>query len=270
MSDVETGKPESEQLDQEGQQQPQGESNTGQPEPSQAEDQPGESATPNGDDAAAESERKNGVQKRISKLVQQREEERRRAQELEERLKRLEAEREAPKPQAAPTQDDFDSYDDYLVAKAKHEFALEQKAKAEQDAIAAKEREAQEKQKQVSQQWGERVADAMGVYQDFEEVAFSDYPLTPEMTRFIALHEKGADIAYYLGSHPDEAARLTELDPLIASAQLGVLAEKLERPKPKKATSAPDPVEPVGSTNGPEKPLGDLSYEEYRARRMAD
>lgn len=268
--DVETGKPEGEQLNQEGQPQAEGESTTGQPEPSKAEDQPGESATPNGDDAAAESERRNGVQKRISKLVQQREEERRQREQLEQELERLRAERETPAVAGPPKQEDFDSYDDFLVAKAKHEFSKENEAKQAAEAEERRKREAQEKQQQVSQQWGQRVAEAMEVYQDFEDVAFSDYPLTPEMTRFIAMHEKGADIAYYLGSHPDEAARLTELDPLLASSELGVLAATLERPQPKKATTAPDPVEPVGSTNGPDKPLGELSYEEYKARRMAD
>lgn len=265
MSEEATGQVEGGEVDQEVSQAQETESTTAQTEGRQA-DSGAESATASGNDEA-ERKRQDAVQQRINKLVKQRHERDRENEELRKRLAELEAvkQEQALKP---PKQEDFPDYDDFIVERAKFKMQQEMQQERQKQAEAEKQKLAQEQMAKVAQTFTERVNEARKVYQDFDDIALGDFPMSQAMYDTIAMHEKGPDLAYYLGSNPDEADRLASLPPLQASAELGALAVKLDRPKPKKATTAPDPVNPVGSNNGAEKPLAELSYEEYKRKRM--
>lgn len=265
MSEETTGQVDGGEVEQEISQASETESTTAQPEGRQA-DSGAESATASGNDEA-ERKRQDAVQQRINKLVKQRHERDRENEQLRKRLAELEAvkQEQALKP---PKQEDFPDYDEFLVEKARFRIQQEMQQERQKQAEAEKQRLAQEQMAKVAQTFTERVNEARKVYQDFDDIALGDFPMSQAMYDTIAMHEKGPDLAYYLGSNPDEADRIASLPPLQASAELGALAVKLDRPKPKKATNAPDPVTPVGSNNGAEKPLAELDYEEYKRKRM--
>lgn len=259
---------------------------TGAPAPEAAEDHQGESATPNDGGEPAAKPKKKGFQERLGELTRKRREaeresemERIKAEQLAEENARLKAQLEGSQPakkedpEAAkpPVETDFEDYSDFLAAKARHEARQE---------IEAENRRREERQKQSAQQeqsqkqhaeFMQRCEAASELYEDFVEVAFSgDVPVNETMTEVIMGADNGPDIAYWLGSNPDEAKRISQLPPTLAAMEMGKIGAAVKRPEPKKTTNAPDPLEPVGSGEGAEKPLSELSYDEYKRRRMAN
>jgi len=131
------------------------------------------------------------------------------------------------------------------------------------------------------------VATAQEKYEDFDEVLASDIPLHPIVRdAIIEERELGAEVAYYLGKHPDYALKLAQMPPLSAVKEVGRLSAKLkpasgsvgrtagsganQKPKPK----VPAPVRPVNSsaltstqTPAAAAKAGDLRA--FRAARMA-
>src|SRR5574337_6644 len=73
----------------------------------------------------------------------------------------------------------------------------------------------------------------------------------------------GHEIAYYLGTHPDEAARISSLTPYQAALAIGAISARLSEPVP----DTPKPVKPVGSRASVSKSLGELSMDEYASQR---
>lgn len=178
---------------------------------------------------------KTGAEKRIDRLVWEREEAKREAE-------RLRAQLEQPQGDA-PRESDFESYDDFVTAKAIH--AMEAKQREQQQ--AALQQHEQQLRVQRQQQFQAQVQDAQSRYDDFNQVAFNpSVPITPEIADVLATSDKGADVAYYLGKHPEVAAQLASLDPLHAAIEVGKLSATLQLPTPKTVTEAPEPVKPIG------------------------
>ena len=179
--------------------------------------------------------KKTGVQKRIDELVREREEAKRERDALKQRLEA------ANTGGGAPQLDDYDNYEDYLVARAT--FNMEQKQqqqRAEQD-----EQYRQALAIENAQLFAQRQEEAKKVYSDYEKVANNpNLPITPQMAQIITAQENGPDIAYYLGKNPQEAASLAQMDPMSAAIRIGQISAKVTTPTPK-PTSAPDPVEPL-------------------------
>jgi hypothetical protein len=56
----------------------------------------------------------------------------------------------------------------------------------------------------------------------------------------------GPDIAYYLGSNPKEAERISRLSALMQAKEIGKIESKLaDNPPVKKSSNAPAPIAPV-------------------------
>lgn len=115
-------------------------------------------------------------------------------------------------------------------------------------------------QQQQAQVWSESVEQAKARYPDFEAVAFSDsIPASDAMIHVMQSRKDGADLAYYLGKHPDVAKRLAERTAEDSErsigrveAELDRIAESLKQAVPVKTTVRPKPtlevaVEPKGS-----------------------
>ncbi len=90
---------------------------------------------------------------------------------------------------------------------------------------------------------------------DYDDVVTNDIPISPAMAEVLVGMETGAEVAYYLGSNPTEAARIAKLSP----AQAGVALAKIEAgltpsaepPKPKTAQSkAPAPPKTITGLGG--------------------
>lgn len=218
-----------------------------------------------------------GVQKRIDRAVRAKYEAEARAKVLEERLAALEQRQYAQPTQQSsikdsePTIDKFDSFDEYVAAKAAYiakqqiESTLTEREKRESAA-----REATERQKTV-ESWEKRVAQATAEMPDFEDViASSEVPMTGPMQQVIMESDIGPKLAYHLANNPDEATKIAQMSPIRAIAALGRLEERLVSEKPGvKSTSTPPPIQTVGNRAGVKKDPGKMSDAEYAKWRKS-
>src|SRR5574343_169331 len=66
------------------------------------------------------------------------------------------------------------------------------------------------------------------------------------LAQTIQVSENGPDVAYYLGTNPKEADRISRLPPLAQAKEIGKIEAKLASDPPvKKISSAPAPIAPV-------------------------
>lgn len=156
--------------------------------------------------------------------------------------------RDAPKP---PKQEAFTDYGEFLEARAewKAQQTVQQILQQERQQIQNSQR--QRSQEAAKAQYGERLETARDKYEDFDDVAFDDsLPITDAMANAIMTADNGPEIQYYLGNNPAEAKKIAGMDPISQVRAIGRLEAKLLTPSPKKTTSAPKPVKPLGGTAG--------------------
>ena len=143
---------------------------------------------------------------------------------------------------AAPTAsvDQFESPEAYAEALAYQ--------KAEE--LLAK-REAAKQQSQVLESYHEREEEARSKYDDFEQVAYNPKLSIPNvMAETIQSSDIGPELAYYLGSNPKDAERISRMTPLGQAKEIGKIEAKLAAEPPvKRTTSAPTPISPVTARN---------------------
>ncbi len=227
------------------------------------------------------------AQKRIRKLVRERDDV---AQRLEQReaelrvlLRQMDGQGQNPNGQAQPRDQDpkpdqahYQDYSQYLEDVAAWSGRREARKSLQAERQAVKEAQVQNRQAQAE---AARVEGAQGVfergseaYEDFEEVASTNMPITDAMTDAIMDMEDGHEVLYHLGNNPEEAARIAELRPVSQVRELTKLEAKLNgpkpraAPKPKKTTSATEPIKPVKGGGGPRKVDPDeMSMKEYMA-----
>lgn len=144
----------------------------------------------------------------------------------------------AQAPKAVPPADQFESPEAYAEALAVQ--------KAEQ---LLAQREAQKRQAEVLEAYHDKVEAAMDKYDDFEQVAHNPkLPITDVMAETIRNSDVGPDVAYYLGSNPQDAARIARLSPFLQAKEIGKIEAKLAaNPPTKRTTKAPSPITPVSS-----------------------
>ena len=108
-------------------------------------------------------------------------------------------------------------------------------------------REAAKQQSQVLESYHDLEEEARSKYDDFEQVAYNPkLPVTNVMAETIQSSEIGPELAYYLGSNPKEAERISRMTPLSQAKEIGKIEAKLvSAPPVKKTTSAPAPISPV-------------------------
>lgn len=139
-------------------------------------------------------------------------------------------------PADLPPVDQFESPEAYAEALA------ERKA---QELIAK--REAERQQSEMIEAYHEREEEARNKYDDFEQVAYNpQLRITNVMAETIQASDIGPDVAYYLGSNPKEADRISKLAPFLQAKEIGRIEAKLAaEPVTKKTSSAPAPIAPV-------------------------
>jgi hypothetical protein len=253
-----------------------------------------------------ENKGKGGFQKRIDRLTRRNYELEQRHERLmdahEQLLNRLTTGKPAgaaeEKPNSAPqkpTPDQFKTYEEYVEALAdfKADQRIEQKLRSQQ--------ESQEKQsendrlKETFAAYNQRVQEAQGRYDDFDEVVGRSDIQIPQAVQMAVIElENGPDVAYYLGSHPEVCRELCKKSPMAAVAHLGRIAATLEadsenqdedeaeagaagetapvKPVVTKpvASSKPAPIRPVRKPAPTHTGLSDdLPIEEWMRRRNA-
>lgn len=141
-----------------------------------------------------------------------------------------------PPPVEAITPDKFESTDAYTEALATR--------KAEE---LLRQREMQKQQREILDAYSEREEEARTKYEDFEQVAYNpSLPITTVMAQTIQASDIGPEMAYYLGTNPKEADRISKLPPFLQAKEIGKIEAKLAADPPvKKSTSAPAPISPV-------------------------
>jgi hypothetical protein len=139
-------------------------------------------------------------------------------------------------PKEVPPIDQFESPDAYAEALA---------IKKAEELLA--QREFQKQQAAIEEAYHEREEEARAKYDDFEQVAYNpQLRVTDVMAETIRASEMGPDLAYWLGSNPKEADRISRLSPLLQAREIGKIEAKLgSNPPVKPTTSAPAPITPV-------------------------
>lgn len=137
-----------------------------------------------------------------------------------------------PPPVDLPPAEQFESVEAYAEALAQKK--LEQREQARQ-------------QSEILENYHEREEEARGKYDDFDQVAYNpNLRITTAMAQTIQASDSGPDVAYYLGTNPKEADRISKLPPLVQAKEIGKIEAKLASDPPvKKISSAPAPIAPV-------------------------
>jgi hypothetical protein len=167
-----------------------------------------------------------------------------------------------------PSEDDFETFDDYEVAK--EDWLV---AKAEHRAMTKLVR--QEAQRQTSASTGSWLQEAPADLPDFLAkvtlpVDQGGAPLSSEMVEICRASKVGHQLLYQLASDPQEVARLRALPPHLMGMELSRREEKLRitPAQAKRISDAPAPIRPLtpaaASLN---KPLEELPIDEFMRER---
>ena len=230
------------------------EADTGAAETQDISDQPTEpqpeAETQGGADPAGETGDKgqvpDGVQKRIDEITRKRREAERRAERLERELAELKGR-------------DLSNLDweDQIAEKT---YGRSQEAQLKNDREAA--------QELAREAYQARVEAAAVKYPDFHSVAGNpNLAITPAMAEAIMDSDYGPEVAYHLGKNPNEATRISNLNPVSQARELGRIEALVSQPK-QAPKPAPAPVNPVGArSSGGTKDPSKMSMAEYVAWR---
>jgi hypothetical protein len=200
--------------------------------------EPEVTATPEPEIIAQEAEQpeekpaKTFTQEELDAMVGKRLARERRKWEREQALKAPEP--KAQTPATLPDRDiDPDAYADALAARKAEELLAQ--------------REAERQQRELLMAYKEREEVAFEKYDDFEQVVYNrSLPITTVMAETIQASDIGPDVAYYLGSNPREAERISRLSPYLQAKEIGKIEAKIvDNPPVKKTTNAPPPIKPV-------------------------
>jgi hypothetical protein len=259
-----------------------------------AEVEAGESATPDeeietpstgedevtGDELAADTTPKGGVQKKLDKLTarwkeaeRQKEDAQRKAAYWEGRAEGREPDRETvaprqesvttPTDRSKPKYEDFDNDADFVEALSDW--------KTDQKIAQVEARRIQEAAEDRFKVWKK---EGKGKYQDFEEVALRQPKdggprISTAMVEAINDSPRSHDLAYFLGKNPGVADRIANLPPLAAAREIGRLEAGLESStgtKPRIQSNAPAPIKPItGEGSAAVADITKMSTAEYIA-----
>jgi len=219
----------------------------------------------------------NKVQERINQLTREKYEQRTKNQELEARLKELEARKVEPVKQelAAPKEDEYDDYSDYQTAQADYiaetatnrayeRMATEQQARVDSSNEQTRQETLHSKKKAFDQNVDTKRAN----FENFEDVAYGHDFMDTDLAEQIFDMDKGPEVAYHLGAHLDEAERIYALTPVQRARELTKLEYQVQALTPKKVSDAPDPIEPLGGSEAKEIDPDSLSADEWQKWRI--
>lgn len=160
-------------------------------------------------------------------------------------IKSLEAEVQRLRAKTAPDLTNIIDPDEVIAEKTA--WKIQQSSVAEKEQALQVEREARAvaQQQALNETWQDVVEDARSRIPDFDAVVTDKTPIHARAAPFIVESEKAADLAYFLGKNPKEAAALYdqfETAPAKALIELGKLEARLSAPKAKTVSTAPKPA----------------------------
>lgn len=221
-----------------------------------------------------------GVQKRINELTSDKYKLKSENEELRQRLEAVEKQVQPQQPRK-PRFDDFDTVADYESALEKYvsdQKTYELSAQQRQDQEKQRqEREIQERNKNA-QNWHSKAKEQEPLFDDFwgaiNDPLFSTIvnQYSPDIINLIWSSENGPALSYHLAKNIDEAEKIASLPPILAARELALLESRLDLPKPKTISNAPDPVKPAGtkSTIGKDpSQMTEKEFADWRKKQIA-
>ena len=218
----------------------------------------------------------NKVQQRINQLPREKYEQRQENADLKARLDKLEQvkpEVETPE-RVAPNEDDFDTQQEYHTANAK--YYADVSGDAAQARVAASDSanketaaldQRQENLKTKKTAFEANLNGKRANFEDFEDVAYGHSFMDLDLAEQIFEMDKGPEVAYHLGAHLDEAERIFALTPVQRARELTKLEFQVEALAPKKVSDAPDPINPLGSSETIQTDPDKMNADEWQAWR---
>lgn len=232
-----------------------------------------------GDNTTADTnkpKKRDGYQKSIDRVTRQREDEKRKNEALEARIKELEGKEQSPAAtNKEPVEDDFETYDQYLDAldafdKQADKPVVTEETVGKQDTDSSEDTltESQRTALAITQ---ERVS-AANKPDDFEAVALNpELPVTGEMLEALSECDDPAKVMYHLGRNKELAAQIAGKTPAQQMREIAKLDLTItSKPnKPTKLTNAPDAISPVNGSDSQQRSDSELSFAEFEARDNA-
>jgi len=203
-----------------------------------------------------------GFQKRITKLVGERdaliaEREALKAQlagntSVPPAAKREETPSVAPAPAAftepEPQLEDFENIGQYTKALLKWDRAQANHEQAQQSAA----RQQTMAQQAAVESWTQRQTEAKAKHADYDAAlaAVQEIAIPPALQQTLIESEHGPEVAYHLAKHPDELKRIAGMSPLAAARAIGKIESAFSSTtdtKPNRISSAPAPIRTVAA-----------------------
>lgn len=217
-----------------------------------------------------DAEKKSRHQRRKEQIARAKQEAEAAQKALEDRNEALRKAREqAQTAGQPPKEDEFSSYEEYLVALGSfHSMkSLDQRSQQQMEAEAKETEKTAEQAKkahrdEVMQSWQDQVAEAKATRPDFEQVVYS-MPISDELAFTIAQMDKGAEVAYALATNPATLTQMASMSPIEQAMELGRIEARMSSPKPKTQSTAPDPITPLKGKASPTKDPSKMTPAEY-------
>lgn len=211
-----------------------------------------------------------GVQKRIDQAIAKQRAAEREAAQLKAELARVKQEAAKP-PETKPDPNKFEDQTAYLEALAEWKAKETLKAKEAEQAKTDEEVEQEEEKARVETM----METGREKYEDFDAVVLAEnLKISPEMIEAAMISEIGAEVLYFLGKNPKEAARLSAIrNPVSVAREIGKIEAKLTsdpeagKPKPREVSKAPDPINPIKPGAVSDNALESLDMKTYIAKR---
>lgn len=123
----------------------------------------------------------------------------------------------------------------------------------------AQQQQEQERQQRVFEGLNGLLGRGREKYADFDQSVF----VPKGMEEIFIDSEHGVDMAYYLGTNPQELQRICQLPPARQLIEIGKLEVKVSTPAAKKTTSAPPPPSKITGAAAPVVDPDKLPYAEW-------
>lgn len=210
------------------------------------------------------------VQERINELTKARRQAERERDALAHQVESLRSQHQTPPPsEKAPTPADFQyDLDAWAVAHADHVANKAREGAAQEFA----QRQQQQSQAQVFAQYEARekvYAVSHPGYADALDALKSSVQLHPSVVEVMAHSDHGPAIVEHLGTHLDEADRISRLPPHLAAYELARIEAKVSAPKPKPVSAAPSPPPALGGGSVVKKDPERMTDAEFAAWRRS-
>lgn len=210
-------------------------------------------------DEPEEKPKRTRFQERIDKLTADKYAAEREARALRDRLDTLE-QRERP----PIDEDDFEAQESERLRRV---FEEERKWEAGKD-IERKQVEAQQARQELFRAKldaaRERIPDL-----DSSIEQFARLPVTPESAEIIADSPKAAELAHYLGRHPDVAYEIANMSPAMQGRAIAQIENRVSLPQKRVSSAPPPPAKLQPSAAPQEKSPEEMTAAEYLKWRQA-